>query len=82
MDKEEKINGKNIERIKLLRNKIDPPVICEAKDLYKLMEGYVLEQSSAEDYITNYMEITLKYIADRIMEDGYDIFTKREADWI
>jgi len=47
--------------------------------IYKLLLKYVLENSVAKDFITNYMETQLKYIAKRLQEDSYDIVkTKRK----
>ena len=39
------------------------------KGLYKILRIYVLETSTAQDYITNYMDTVLKHIAHRLLED-------------
>lgn len=43
----------------------------ESDILYELMRKYALEQSTVKDFITNYQEIILKYIAQRFAEEGY-----------
>ena len=48
-------------------------VIGSEDDLYILLRLYVMVQSSAKDYISNYMDIMLKHISKRIFEDGYTI---------
>jgi len=47
--------------------------ICYEDDLYQLLKLYVVEQSTAKDYISNYMDVMLKHISKRMFEDGYDI---------
>jgi hypothetical protein len=42
----------------------------EIEETYKILRKYALEQSSASDYITNYLDTILKYIAIRLCEDN------------
>ena len=51
----------------------------EITETYKMLSKYVMEQSSAADYISNYMETILKHISIRLCEDNQILCYREEV---
>lgn len=51
----------------------------EIIETFNRFRGYALEQSTAKDYITNYLDCILKHIAIRLAEDDLILVPKKET---